>query len=82
METLSNELHYKTVSEVVHLLNKKEISSVELTKAVIARTESTENDLKSFISYDKDDALIYAELSDKRRKDGKTMGHWTVFLFH
>lgn len=74
METLSKEMHFKTAAELARLLEKKEISSVELTKAIIERTKKTEPEVKAFLAFDEEDALAQARASDARRAEGKTLG--------
>jgi len=69
-----SEIYYKTASELSDLLNKKEISSVELTQSVIDRTESVDHKVHAFLSYDASDALAQAKLSDERRARGETLG--------
>lgn len=73
MKTLSNEIYYKTAAELSGLLAKKELSSVDLTKAIIERTKDTESKLDAFLCFDEKDALRQAEASDKRRAHGKAL---------
>ncbi|MBI4219702.1 MAG: Asp-tRNA(Asn)/Glu-tRNA(Gln) amidotransferase subunit GatA [Chloroflexi bacterium] len=51
-----------------------ELSSVELTSAVLERVERLEPTLNSFITVTREAALKDAEASDSRRKDGKLLG--------
>lgn len=69
-----SKLNEKTIKECANLLATGEISSVELTKACIKRIEETNKALNSFITLDFDNALRQAQDSDKRRKQGKTLG--------
>ena len=64
-------LHTMTLHELSDLLNKREISSVELTKAVLDRIEATENGVHGYITVDEDGALAAAADADKLRADGK-----------
>lgn len=73
MQTNSNEIYYKTATELSDLLAKKAISSVELTQAIIERTKKTDSQLGAFLSFDEKEALAQAEASDKRRANGKTL---------
>ncbi len=73
MTTMTEHLFYKTATELSALLEKKEITSVELTKAFIERTKATDDSVKAFLSYDEADALAQAEASDKRRAEGKPL---------
>lgn len=74
METLSKEIYFKTAAELSDLLAKKDISSVELTKAIIERTKSTEPQIDAFLYFDEKDAIAQAEASDKRRASRNTLG--------
>ena len=61
------------ISEALDLLNKKEISSVELTKAHLAEMEKARV-LNAYITETPDRALQDAEASDKRRANGDKLG--------
>nr|WP_221774573.1 Asp-tRNA(Asn)/Glu-tRNA(Gln) amidotransferase subunit GatA [Pelagicoccus albus] len=56
------------------MLANKELSSVELTKATIARVKAVEEKVGAFNSFDESDALAQAEASDARRSAGKSFG--------
>lgn len=71
---MSEELHYKSASELSELLEKKELSAVDLTKATIARTKAVEDKVGAFNSFDEVDALAQAEASDARRVAGESLG--------
>ena len=64
---ISEELYYKSISEIVNLLNKRKLSSVELMQSFIRRTEETDRKLKSFIYCNQKDAMLCAQMSDERR---------------
>lgn len=66
-----NELKIKEASD---LLDKKEISSVDLTKACIKRIKETDEKLNNFVTTDFENALREADESDNRRKSNKTLG--------
>ncbi len=68
------EIFYKDVAELSSMLTKGEISSVELTKAVIDRTEKVEPQVNAFLLQDPEDAIKMAEASDVRRAKGETLG--------
>lgn len=68
------DLYYKSASELADSLEKRELSSVELTKAVIERTKSVEDRVGAFNSFDEADALAQAEASDVRRAAGSSKG--------
>ena len=57
---MSVPLHFQTLAELAERLAKREISSLELTRAVIARTEAVETSVRAFNSRDAADALALA----------------------
>ena len=67
-------LHFQTLAELADRLAKREISSLELTRAVISRTEAVEKSVRAFNSRDAADALAQAEASDARRAAGQSRG--------
>ncbi|OUW17453.1 MAG: aspartyl/glutamyl-tRNA amidotransferase subunit A [Opitutales bacterium TMED158] len=71
---MSEELYYKSASELGGLLEKGEVSSVELTQSVIDRTKAVDDRVGAFNSFDEAEAIAQAEASDARRKDGQTRG--------
>lgn len=71
---MSEELHYKSASELSELLEKKKLSSVELTKAIIERTKAVDDKVSAFNSFDEADAIAQAEASDARRTAGEAKG--------
>ena len=68
------ELYHQTISELAAALEAGTLSSVDLTEAVIARTEAVDPKVQAFIHYDAEDALEQARASDKRRASGKSRG--------
>ena len=71
---MSSELFYQPVSALADALAAKKLSSVELTQAVIARTQAVDDRVLAFNSYDADDALAQARASDARRASGQARG--------
>ncbi len=67
-------LHYQTVAELSSALAAGTLTSVALTKAVIARTRAVEDRVQAFNSYDSEDALAQARASDARRAAGQARG--------
>ena len=61
------------ISEAADLLNKREISSVELTHAHLAEMEKGRF-LNAYITETPERALADAEASDKRRAAGEALG--------
>ncbi len=66
--------YFQTIAELAASLAAGDISSVELTQAVIARTKAVEPRVKAFNSYDEEDALAQAVASDARRAAGQARG--------
>lgn len=64
------ELFKKTAAELSVLLQKKEISAVELAKDVFARTEAVEDQVQGYVMVAKDAALEAAAVIDEKRAAG------------
>ena len=71
---MSAELYYKSACELSGLLNRREISSVELTQSVIGRTKAVDDLVQAFNSFDEKNALAQAADSDARRNRGESLG--------
>jgi len=71
---MADELYYQSIASLSERLEKKEVSSVELTRAVIARTQAVESQVCAFNSFDEKDALAQATASDARRSSGEALG--------
>lgn len=67
-------LHKLTAHEAHELLIKKEVSSVELTQAVLDRIDAVEGRVKAFVSVTGDEALAKAKEVDARIKAGEAIG--------
>lgn len=67
------ELYQKTAAELSKLLAAKEISAVELTQDVLARTDAVEEKVQGYITVARDIALEQAEQTDKKRAAGDAM---------
>lgn len=68
------EIFYKTISELESMLDSKEISAVELAKAVIERKNSVDGKVGAFLSANEDELLAEASISDSFRAEGKKRG--------
>lgn len=66
------DLSLLTITDALDKLDKKEFSSVELTKAYLDRIEKYDSQLNSFITVTKEVALQQAEEADKKRAKGET----------
>ncbi|TWT11213.1 Asp-tRNA(Asn)/Glu-tRNA(Gln) amidotransferase subunit GatA [Streptococcus sp. sy004] len=65
--------NHKTIDELHHLLVKKEISALELTKATLEDIKEREEAVGSFISLAENEALAQAEALDKRGIDSENV---------
>ncbi len=70
---MSQEIYYKKLTELDEMLDKSEISAVELLKEFIGRTKQIEPQIGAFISFDESRALAQAAESDKRRASGRKL---------
>ena len=61
---MTQDLHYLTIHQLKELISKGDVSSVEITKDVLARIESVESNVKSFVSIHPDSAIKQASIAD------------------
>ena len=66
----SQPLHALTIHDAADLLSRREISSAELTEAVLARIEDVDERVKAFVTVAGDRAMEEARASDERRASG------------
>jgi aspartyl-tRNA(Asn)/glutamyl-tRNA(Gln) amidotransferase subunit A len=64
----------KTASQLIDLLNKREISSREVTSAFCDRIESVDPKVRAFLHYDRSKAIQRAEQIDNKRAAGDAVG--------
>jgi aspartyl-tRNA(Asn)/glutamyl-tRNA(Gln) amidotransferase subunit A len=64
------ELHELTIEEAHRLLKQKEISSVELTRAVLDRIKKVEKNVDAFLMISEKSALQQAEVADEKIAGG------------
>jgi aspartyl-tRNA(Asn)/glutamyl-tRNA(Gln) amidotransferase subunit A len=64
-------LYSRTIHELNDLLQKREISAVELAGAVLARIDDVEERVGAFITLERQEFLRQAEESDSRLKQGR-----------
>ena len=69
--TNKTELFYLTIHEAHELLKNREISSEELTKAVLDRSRRVDNRVKGFVTLTEGFALEQALNADKRLRNGE-----------
>ena len=65
---------YKNAHELIDLIKKKELSSVELLEALLKRVEKVNPDLNAVVQLDVDGALEKAKQADKDVAEGKELG--------
>jgi aspartyl-tRNA(Asn)/glutamyl-tRNA(Gln) amidotransferase subunit A len=68
--TTSIPLHHLTVHQASELLRKREVSAVELTRAVLDRVQAVDERVKAFVTVTGDTALIQARLADRNIRAG------------
>ena len=65
------DLYRLSLEQAAQLLEKREISSVELTRALLDRIHATDGDIHAFITVTDDVALAQAAAADARRARGE-----------
>lgn len=65
-----------TIHEISEKLEKGEITSLDICKEYLNRTDEKEKDIHAFLYIDKDSIIKQAEESDARRKAGKTLSKY------
>lgn len=70
-------LHTLTIHQAHELLKNKEVTSVELTEAVLGRIKAVDNKVKAFVTVTADRALAAAEAADARIKAGEDISPLT-----
>jgi aspartyl-tRNA(Asn)/glutamyl-tRNA(Gln) amidotransferase subunit A len=71
---MASALYHQTIAGLSAQLAAGRLSSVELTRAVLARTEAVEGRIRAFNSRDEADALKQAADADARRTAGQSRG--------
>ena len=71
---MSSDLFFQPITALAAALEAKTLSAIELTRAVIARTQAVEPRVHAFNSSDEADALAQAAASDARRAAGQSRG--------
>ena len=66
-------LNELTIEQAIDLLKKREISSVELTRAVLARIDAVDGQIGAYLTVDAKGALFQAEAADRRLATGDAM---------
>lgn len=71
---MARDLTYLPATKLAELLGAKELSSVELVQACLARAQAVDGRVKAFNSRDAAAALLAARASDERRAAGQARG--------
>ena len=71
---MSSDPCFQPIAQLAAALEAKQLSAVDLAKAVIARTQAVEPRIHAFNSWDEADALAQAAASDARRAAGQARG--------
>ena len=61
----------KTIAQALAMMDRGELSAVELTRSCLDRIDEIDQDIRAFITVDRDGALCQAEVADSKRKAGK-----------
>src|SRR4029079_16720207 len=62
-----------TIAKAKESLQKKEFSSVDLTKAYLAQIKKLEPKINAYVTVTEDEALKNAKAADKKRAEGTNM---------
>ncbi|WP_309386330.1 Asp-tRNA(Asn)/Glu-tRNA(Gln) amidotransferase subunit GatA [Cerasicoccus frondis] len=67
------ELYEQTAAELSALLEQGKVSAKEIMAAFLSRIDNVEGKVRSFNSFDREDALRQADESDTRRAEGRAL---------
>ena len=67
-------LHYNSLSDTCRRIKSGELTSVQVTEALLARIEALEGELRAFALVTADEALKTAEVQDRKRRSGAPLG--------
>ena len=70
---MTTDLTRASASELADLLTKGETSSIEVTEALLARTDAVDGDVHAYLHVDRDGALASARDVDARRAAGEQL---------
>src|SRR5690625_5244215 len=74
MIILKYDLNMKSISDLAPMIQKREISPVELTKAILSQAETYNNQLNAYIEISREKAINTAQLAEKEIMRGKYRG--------
>ena len=67
-----DKLYSVTAAQMKALLDRKEVTSVEITNSVIDRIEKTDGEIQAYTSYNFEQALQQAAAADEKRAKGES----------
>ena len=67
-------LYYLEIAEAAARIEKKALSPIELTRAVLDRIDEKDGEVKAFVTLLRDQALSDAEAAEKRVQAGEYRG--------
>ncbi|MEU1305769.1 amidase [Streptomyces shenzhenensis] len=70
----TEQLHYKEIYELSDLLSSGELSSQEVTRAMLERIDAVDATIGSYACLAADEAMAAARRSDERRAAGRSLG--------
>ena len=65
-------VHYKTITEIAPLLESKQLSPIELTRAMVGRIDDLDGRLRSYATLMADSAMTQAEKAERE------IPHWEL----
>ena len=67
-------LHYNSLADTCRRIKSGELSSIQVTEALLARIEALEGELRAFALVTAEEALKAAEAQDRKRRSGAPLG--------
>ena len=67
-------LHYNSLADTCRRIKSGELSSIQVTEALLARIEALEGELRAFAMVTAEEALKAAEAQDRKRRSGAPLG--------
>lgn len=68
------DLHKLTIGEASRLIDKKEVSSLDIVNSVFAQIDAVEDEIKAYLLLRKEDSVKEAKEADRRISSGKRIG--------
>ena len=71
MTTSNTPLYHLTIHQATDLLRSRQVSAVELTRAVLDRIQAVDDRVRGFVSVTEDMAMLQARLADRNLRAGE-----------